>query len=668
MSLFADDVAYVIKSLREELQQHEYNYYVLDKPQITDAEYDGLMQRLKRLEQEHPELITPESPTQRVNGQVAPEFSQVQHVTPLLSLGNAFSAQDLLGFAAKVQDALPAGSQIEYVVEPKIDGLACSLIYENGLLVRAATRGDGTVGENVTANIRAIMTIPLRLLGKGGEIPPLLDVRGEVYMPKAAFAHLNEARLEAGENEFANPRNAAAGSLRQLDAAVTAQRSRGFFAYAAASGAQARHSDTLAMLSGFGLQVSAGYKVVSTIEQVIALVEDYTKRRQRLGFEIDGVVIKVNSVAQQNLLGATGKEPRWAIAYKFPAEEAETVVKDITLRVGRTGVVTPTAILQPVRLAGSTVSRATLHNADYIEQKDIMIGDYVIVHKAGDIIPEVVRVVQEKRPAEAIRFVMPDSCPECGSAVAKLPGEVAHRCSNSLCPALGREGLIHYVSRGAMDIEGLGPQVLATLMTAGLLHDPADLYFLRKEQLTKIERLGEKSADNLLAAIEESKQRGLARLLFGLGIRHVGAKAAKTLAVHFKSMDAFLAASEEEIMALPDMGPKIAESVVSWVSVPANIELIAKLKQAGLVMTQADIAGDAGKLVGASFVFTGTLERFTREAAGSMVEAQGGKVVSAVSKKTTYLVAGKEAGSKLDKAHELGVQVLDEEGFLALLA
>ncbi len=653
-----------IAKLREQIRAHEYSYYVLDAPTVTDDEYDRLMRRLKELEAERPDLITPDSPTQRVGGMVAGGFEQVVHLAPLLSLSNVFSREDLTAFDARVRAGLPEDEQIEYVVEPKIDGLACSLVYENGLLVRAATRGDGTAGENVTSNIRTIKSIPLSLY-QSAETPAVLDVRGEVYMPKKAFARLNAEREAAGEAEFANPRNAAAGSLRQLDPAVTAKRTLAFFAYAAGVGAKDKHADTLRFLTGMGFKVSQGYNTVDSIDKAADLVDSWAKRRNMLDFEIDGVVIKVNSVRQQAILGVTGKDPRWAVAYKFPAEEAETLLEDIILRVGRTGVVTPAAVLSPVRLAGSTVRRATLHNADFISQKDIMVGDYVIIHKAGDIIPEVVRSLPDKRPADARPFVMPEDCPECGTPIIRPEGEAAWRCPNPHCPALGREGLIHYVSRGAMDIEGVGEKVLFALLGAGLLRDPADLYALTKEEVANLERMGDKSAENMLAAIEMSKGRGLSRLLFALGIRQVGEKAAKTLARHFRSMDAFLAATEEEITSLPDMGPKIAESVVTWVSLPANLELVERLKAAGVLMTEeGPSVGD--KFSGKTFVFTGTLEKLTRPEAEAMAEALGAKTSSSVSKKTSYVVAGKEAGGKLDKAQQLGVPVLSEEEFLLL--
>lgn len=664
MSLFdRKGIESEINTLREQIQKHEYEYYVLDTPAISDAAYDKLMLALRELENEYPEFITPDSPTQRVGGQPAPGFTAVNHITPLLSLGNAFSHDDLRAFDKRVKATLPEGVKVEYVVEPKIDGLACSLIYENGLLVRAATRGDGSQGEDVTTNIRTVKNIPLRLMFR--QVQDILDVRGEVYMPKKAFAVLNEKRLDAGEAEFANPRNAAAGSLRQLDPAVTAQRDLRFFAYAAGTGALEKHADTLSMLSGMGFQVSQGYQVVDSIEQVIDIVENFTDNRETLAFDIDGVVIKVNSVQQQNELGVTGKDPRWAVAYKFPAEEAETKIKSIILRTGRTGVVTPAAELEPVKLAGSTVSRATLHNFDYIAQKDIRDGDTVVIHKAGDIIPEVVRVSLDKRTESSQLYKVPDECPACGHHIERPDGEVAYYCTNKHCPALSREGLIHFVSRGAMNIDGVGPSLLNSLFDAGLIKDGADLYYLQKEVLLKLERIAEKSADNILAAIAESKTRGLARLLFALGIRHVGEKAAKTLAGHFKSIENLLAATEEELIQLPDIGAKIAESIVTWKTFPSNLELIQKLKDAG-VQTFAESKQIDDKFAGQSFVFTGGLAHLTRPEASAMVEQAGGKVSGSVSKKTNYVVAGEDAGSKLEKARELGVAIISEQQFMEL--
>ena len=653
------------QKLRREIRHHEFLYYVLDAPEITDAEYDALMRRLQEIERAYPDDVPPDSPTRRVGGKVSPEFTEVRHMTPLLSLGNAFSDEELAAFDARVKSGLPEGSEVEYVFEPKIDGLACSLIYENGRLVRAATRGDGEVGENVTANVRTIRSIPLTLnVKEGEEVPELLDVRGEVYMPRHAFMKLNEQRSEAGENEFANPRNAAAGSLRQLDPKVTASRQLSFFAYGVGAGHKDKHSASLAMLHDYGFKVSEGYAVVKNINEAIAKIKDFAAKRQSLAYDTDGAVIKVNAVYQQNILGATGKDPRWAIAFKFPPEQAETKLEDIIIQVGRTGVLTPTAVLTPVKLSGSTISRATLHNEDFIRSKDIRIGDTVVINKAGEIIPEVLHVVKEKRTG----FIMPAECPECGWKTERLNGEAAIRCTNPHCPALGREGLIHFASKGAMDIDGCGPAVINQLLDNGLISDPADLYLLIKPQLTALERMGDKSADNLLNAIAESKKQNLDRLLFALGIRHVGAKVARLLALHFGSMEKLMAAETDEIAAIEDIGPKIAESVVTYFASPVNIDLIERLKELGLNMEmEAAELDTAHPFYGKTMVFTGTMPTLDRATAQTMAQQVGAKVTGSVSKKTDYVVAGAEAGSKLTKAQQLGVTVIDEAEFLRLL-
>lgn len=657
------------QKLRREIRHHEFLYYVLDAPEITDAEYDALMRRLQELERAYPDDVPPDSPTRRVGGKVSPEFTEVRHMTPLLSLGNAFSDEELAAFDARVKSGLPEGSEVEYVFEPKIDGLACSLIYENGRLVRAATRGDGEVGENVTANVRTIRSIPLTLNVKDGEeVPELLDVRGEVYMPRHAFMKLNEQRSEAGENEFANPRNAAAGSLRQLDPKVTASRQLSFFAYGVGAGHKDKHSASLAMLHDYGFKVSEGYAVVKNINEAIAKIKDFAAKRQSLAYDTDGAVIKVNAVYQQNILGATGKDPRWAIAFKFPPEQAETKLEDIIIQVGRTGVLTPTAVLTPVKLSGSTISRATLHNEDFIRSKDIRIGDTVVINKAGEIIPEVLHVVKEKRTGAEQEFFMPAECPECGWKTERLNGEAAIRCTNPHCPALGREGLIHFASKGAMDIDGCGPAVINQLLDNGLISDPADLYLLVKPQLTALERMGDKSADNLLNAIAESKKQNLDRLLFALGIRHVGAKVARLLALHFGSMEKLMAAETDEIAAIEDIGPKIAESVVTYFASPVNIDLIERLKELGLNMEmEAAELDTAHPFYGKTMVFTGTMPTLDRATAQTMAQQAGAKVTGSVSKKTDYVVAGAEAGSKLTKAQQLGVTVIDEAEFLRLL-
>lgn len=673
MDLFADERATDLAEadkLRREIRHNEYLYYVLDAPELTDAEYDSLMARLRELEARYPDSIPADSPTQRVGGRASSQFTEVRHLEPLLSLGNVFSAEELRAFDERVQSGLPAGSKVEYVMEPKIDGLACSLIYENGKLVRAATRGDGVVGENVTANVRTIRSIPLTLKVPEGEaVPELLDVRGEVYMPRQAFMRLNEQRAERGESEFANPRNAAAGSLRQLDPQVTASRSLSFFAYyLVGEGAQPKHSESLALLARYGFKVSENYKVVENIDEAIKYIGDFNELRQGLSYDTDGAVIKVNDVYQQRILGATGKDPRWATAYKYPPEQAETTLEDIDWRVGRTGVLTPTAVLTPVKLSGSVISRATLHNEDFIRAKDIRIGDRVVINKAGEIIPEVLRVVVEKRTGDEKEVEIPNVCPECGWRVERQGEEAAIRCTNPHCPALGREGLIHFVSRDAMNIDGCGPSVINALLDAGLVRDAADLYSLCKEDLLKLERMGEKSADNLLTALAESKKNELDKLLFALGIRHVGAKVARILATEFGSMEKLQQAQPEELAQIRDIGDKIAESAVTWLNVPANIDLVERLAAAGLTMTFTPPASqEDNPFFGKTLVFTGTMPTLGRAEAKTMAQDVGAKVSGSVSKKTDYVIAGAEAGSKLEKAQQLGVTVIDEAEFLRML-
>lgn len=673
MDLFADERAADLaeaEKLRREIRHNEYLYYVLDAPEITDAEYDRMMVRLRELEARYPDSIPADSPTQRVGGRASSQFTEVRHLEPLLSLGNVFSAEELRAFDERVRSGLPAGSKVEYVMEPKIDGLACSLIYENGKLVRAATRGDGVVGENVTANVRTIRSIPLTLKVPEGEaVPELLDVRGEVYMPRQAFMRLNEQRAERGESEFANPRNAAAGSLRQLDPQVTASRSLSFFAYyLVGEGAQPKHSESLALLAHYGFKVSENYKVVENIDEAIKYIGDFNELRQGLSYDTDGAVIKVNDVYQQRILGATGKDPRWATAYKYPPEQAETTLEDIDWRVGRTGVLTPTAVLTPVKLSGSVISRATLHNEDFIRAKDIRIGDRVVINKAGEIIPEVLRVVAEKRTGDEKEVEIPSVCPECGWRVERQGEEAAIRCTNPHCPALGREGLIHFVSRDAMNIDGCGPSVINALLDAGLVRDAADLYSLRKDDLLKLERMGEKSADNLLAALAESKKNELDKLLFALGIRHVGAKVARILATEFGSMEKLQQAQPEELAQIRDIGDKIAESAVTWLNVPANIDLVERLAAAGLTMTFTPPASqEDNPFFGKTLVFTGTMPTLGRAEAKTMAQDVGAKVSGSVSKKTDYVIAGAEAGSKLEKAQQLGVTVIDEAEFLRML-
>ncbi|MBP2655156.1 MAG: ligase [Firmicutes bacterium] len=659
------EAASVAAELRNLINYHSHRYYVQDSPELSDAEYDALMRRLSEIEALYPEVVTPDSPTSRVGGAPAEGFGRLAHPTPMLSLGNAFSREELRAFDAKVRGGLENGD-VEYVVEQKIDGLAINLIYENGRMVRAATRGDGRVGEDVTANIRTIKSVPLTLAGA----PALLEVRGEVYMPRREFDRLNKIREENGEALFANPRNAAAGSLRQLDPSVTAERSLDIFVYGlgAREGIELKsHADTLTYLGQTGLKVNSHYRIFGDIEAVADYCESWAEKRSGLAYDIDGLVIKLNSLAGQRELGFTAKDPRWAIAYKFPAEQAVTVVEDIFVRVGRTGVLTPTAILRPVRLAGTTVSRATLHNEDYIRDKDIRIGDTVVIHKAGEIIPEVVRTLPEQRTGTEKIFSLPGDCPECGQPVVRQAGEVAHKCINPNCPAMQREGLFHFVSRDAMNVDGLGPAVVTALLDAGLVMDAADLYSLKAEDLANLARMGEKSAANLLAAIEKSKDAGLARLLFALGIRYVGVKAAGQLARYFGDIDLVKEANMETLVAIDEIGPKIAESIVAYFAAEENLELIEKLCRAGVKLSEEVTPVVAGALTGKTFVLTGTLAGMSRSEATARIEAVGGKVSGSVSKKTDFVVAGEEAGSKLDKAEKLGITVLSEQQFVELL-
>jgi DNA ligase, NAD-dependent len=647
-----------LQALRQEIEEANYNYYGLDQPKISDSEYDALLRELLELETRYPELVTLDSPTQRVGGIVAKEFPKVRHIEPLLSLDNAFNAGELREFDRRVRAVV---SQVQYVVELKVDGLTVVLTYEQGVLVRAATRGDGEIGEEITANVRTITSVPLRL-----KTPlPRLDIRGEGYMPKASFVRLNEEREEEGHTTFANPRNAAAGSLRQLNSRITAQRRLDYFAYQISGITEVdieSQAEVLKFLFEEGFAVNPNYKVFENIEEVISYCEELTLERHGFPYEIDGLVIKVNDLGQQRELGFTSKSPRWAIAYKFPAEQAETEVRDIIIRVGRTGVLTPTAVLRPVLVAGSTVSRATLHNKDFICEKDIRIGDHVLIHKAGDVIPEVVRVLPEKRTGQERLFEMPVSCPECGSTTERKPGEVAWRCLSKACPAKQREAIIHFISRDAMNIDGLGPAVVQQMLEAGLIRDAADLYTLEFEQLYKLERFGQKSAENLLRAIDASKTRGLAALIFALGIPNVGEKASKILARYYLTMSNIKEATAEELQAIPDIGPTIAYSIVHFFNLKSTQDILAKLETAGVKMTEAELAYPQ-LFLGKSIVITGKLQRWDRRMIETFIEEHGGKAASSVSKKTAFVIAGEKAGSKLTKARELGIPVLTEDEF-----
>jgi len=656
-----------LSELKAQIEEANYHYYGLDDPIMTDAEYDQLMRELLAIEKQHPEWVTSDSPSQRVGGYVASQFPKVRHREPLLSLDNAYNAGDLIDFDRRVRSVAP---DAEYLVELKIDGLTVALTYENRILVRAATRGDGEIGEEITANVKTIRSVPLRLREKEGlDLDSVLDIRGEGYMPKDSFLQLNTEREEEGLSLFANPRNAAAGSLRQQDSRITAQRKLGYFSYQLLQAEQLglkTQKEVLEVLKDLGFVVNPNYRVFSNIEDVIDYCQQMTERRHSFPYEIDGLVIKVNSFAQQRELGYTAKSPRWAIAYKFPAEQVETVVKDIVINVGRTGVLTPTAVLQEVFVAGSTVGRATLHNLDYIRDKDIRIGDHVLLHKAGDVIPEIIKSLPEKRTGREVVFEMPAECPSCGSPVLKLEGEAAHRCQNISCPSRQREALIHFVSRDAMNIEGLGPAVIGQLLDNGLIKDAADLYYLKFEQLVKLERMGEKSAQNLLNALEQSKQRGLAALLFALGIRHVGVKAAKLLANRYGDIEKLKRAKEEELQNIGDIGAVMAKSIVSFFQDQANVDFIERLKKAGVKMT-ADKKASSQVLAGKSIVVTGTLQNWDRREIEQLIEDLGGKASSSVSKKTSFVLYGENPGSKLAKAKSLGIPVIDEQEFKKMI-
>jgi DNA ligase (NAD+) len=651
-----------VQELHVLLNQLNYEYYVLDQPTASDAEYDQLLRELIDLEEKFPELKSPDSPTQRVGGAVLDMFEKVQHQSPMLSLGNAFGDQDLLDFDRRVRQAV--GDQISYVCELKIDGLAVSLRYENGLFVQGATRGDGTIGEDITSNIRTIKSIPLRL-----KEPVSIEVRGEVFMPRKSFEALNALKTERGEELAANPRNAAAGSLRQLDPRIAASRNLDVFLYSIADVGETgvvSHSAGLDLLDRLGLKTNKERRKCASIEEVITYVKEWTEQRPNLPYDIDGIVIKVDSLFQQEELGTTAKSPRWAIAYKFPAEEVVTTLKSIELSVGRTGVVTPTAILEPVRVAGTTVQRASLHNEDLIREKDIKIGDQVVVKKAGDIIPEVVNVLVERRTGTEEEFRMPTHCPECESELVRLEDEVALRCINPKCPAQIREGLIHFVSRTAMNIDGLGEKVISQLFAEKLIEDVADIYKLTFDQLIKLERMGEKSANNLLEAIEASKANSLEKLLFGLGIRHVGAKAAKTLAQEFETIERLAMATAEELTAINEIGEKMAKSVVAYFELEEVKELIEELKEAGVNTNyngpkKVAVENIDHFFAGKTIVLTGKLEVLSRNEAKERIEAFGGKVAGSVSKKTDLVIAGEDAGSKLTKAEQLGIEVWNEE-------
>lgn len=650
------------EALRKAIRHHSYLYYVLDRPEITDFEFDKLYRELVDLEAAHPELVTPDSPTQRVGGKASDDFRKVRFRKPMLSLTNVFNGEELREFDRRVKNGLGT-EDVKYVTELKIDGLSMNLVYEEGRLVQGLTRGDGRVGENVTANVKTIRTIPLFI----ENAPPYMEIRGEVYMPRASFARLNEARDEAGLMPFANCRNAAAGSLRQLDPHVTAARNLDFFAYAIGETeglAVHTQEELLKQLEAFHFRVNPNYRLWDSIEGVIEGVAEWEEKRRELPYDTDGMVVKVNDFRQQDALGATVKDPKWATAYKYPPEEAVTQVERIVVTMGRTGVLTPSADLAPVRLAGTTVKRATLHNLDFIREKDIREGDWVRIYKAGEIIPEVAAVLTEKRTGAEKEFHMPDVCPVCGGKVARVEGEAAYRCTNPQCGGVVREKLIHFASRDAMDIEGLGPSVVDSLLAYGLVKDPADFYTLRAEELQQIERMGEKRAANLVAAAADSRGRGLAKLLFALGIRFLGAKGAELLTTKYHTIDAVMVASVEDLQETDGIGKVIAQSVYDYFHDERSLELVEKLKRAGVATEEVKEDAEGAAFAGERAVLTGKLTAMGRREAGDLIRRLGGEVQSSVTKTTTLVIAGADAGSKLDKARAQGIPVITEEEFL----
>ena len=657
------------EALRSEIGRHDYAYYVLDRPTIPDAEYDRLFRELVKLETENPELSSPDSPTQRVGGAPLSEFGQVRHRVPMLSLNNAFSEEETAAFDRRCREGLGV-DEVEYAVEPKFDGLAVTLAYQDGLLIQGATRGDGFTGEDVTRNLRTVKNIPLRLVGP--HIPVRLEVRGEVLIFRRDFERMNAQQRALGAKEFVNPRNAAAGSLRQLDPKLTAKRPLRFFAYGvaeASGGLPDIHSALMAQLAVWGLPVAQERAVVRGLTGLLGYYARIGVARDGMPYAIDGVVYKVNRLADQEILGFISRAPRFAVAHKFPAEEALTTVEAIDVQVGRTGALTPVARLAPVFVGGVTVTNATLHNEDEVRRKDVRVGDTVIVRRAGDVIPEVVAVVTEKRPSATTEFSMPVACPVCGSQVEKPEDEAIARCSGGLyCPAQRKQALLHFASRRAMDIEGLGDKLVEQLVDQGMVNTPADIYRLDIGQLANLERMAEKSAGNIVAAIDKSRDTTLARFIYALGIRNVGETTAKDLARHFGRLELLLAASAEDLRQVPDVGPVVAASIMRFLAEPHNLEVIMQLRAAGVQWAEGKAeAVVSSAIVGKTFVLTGTLPTITREEAKERIEALGGRVAGSVSKKTDYLVAGSEAGSKLEKAQQLGVAILDEERLLELL-
>ncbi|MGM0444765.1 MAG: NAD-dependent DNA ligase LigA [Bacillota bacterium] len=656
-----------VKNLREEIRKHEYKYYVLDNPEISDYEYDQLLKKLKELENEYPELITEDSPTQRVGGEPREDFTKVEHSSQVLSLDNAFDSKDLKSFDDRIKRKL-GQTDYQYIVEHKIDGLSAILRYENGRLTIGATRGNGRVGEDVTHNLKTIKSIPLKLRKEDIDI----ELRGEVFIKKEDFLMLNKNREANEKNLFANPRNAAAGSIRQLDPQVAADRPLSFIAYDLVEFKNDdiqidNHKEALEFLKELGFNIN-WYKKCDNIDQVVDICEEWIEKREEIDFEIDGMVVKIDQIALRKKLGSTSKNPRWAIAYKFPAQQKTTKVKDIDVTVGRTGALTPNAVLEPVFIDGSTVSRATLHNEDEVKRKDVRINDTVLIQKAGDVIPEVVKVIKEKRTGDEKEFEMPDKCPVCGEKVYREEGEAVTRCTNISCPAQRRESILHFVSRDAMDIEGVGPSLVDQLLENELIEDFADLYYIDKKDLVNLERMAEKSSQNVIDAIKSSKNRELNRLIYALGIRHIGSNSSRILIKYFDSIDKLKKANKEELVEIDEIGPVMAESIVNFFKNDHNLSVLEKLKNAGVQMEKERKNEQVDQhLEGQSFVFTGALDSYTRKEASEIVRKYGGSVKSSVSSKTSYLVVGDNPGSKYDQAQELGVNILDESDFESLI-
>ena len=666
-----DDIVKKIEELREKIRYHNYRYYVLDDPTVSDAEYDRLMRDLIELEEKYPQYITSSSPTQRIGIEPVSGFTTVKHITSMLSLANAFSTEELQAFDQRIKKLIPQ-QKLEYVVELKIDGLAVALVYENGIFIRGATRGDGVNGEEITSNLRTVKSIPLKLFGEN--IPPRIEVYGEVYMKKSDFKKLNEERIKKGESLFANPRNAAAGSVRQLDPRITARRHLDTFIYRATfpEGNNSNvHMEVLNYLKNIGFKVNPHIKLFQDIGEVVSYCLQWIEKKEELDYEIDGMVIKVNSLRMREELGSTTRSPRWAIAYKFPAQQVTTRVQGIIVQVGRTGALTPVAILDPVRISGSVVQRATLHNEDEIRRKDIRIGDVVLIQKAGEIIPEVVKVIKEKRTGKETEFLMPTQCPVCGAKVFRPEGEVASRCNSLTCPAQIKERIRHFASRNAMDIEGLGPAIIDQLVEKGLIKDISDLYFLERDDLISLERMAEKSADNLLDAIEKSKKKSLPNLIYGLGIRYVGVHTAEVITRYYPTLDKFKKANLEKLIEINEIGPKIAESIILFFKEKESFAIIERLRSTGLNFGQEEEKireeKEVQMLAGKQFVLTGTLKDFTRTQAKEIISELGGRVTGSVSKKTDYVVAGEDPGSKYQKAQELGVPIINGEEFKKII-